>query len=192
MVHSLTACPLFRAASRSPVTSQSSLALMDSANEADDAEETSGCPPDYCYEDFDASLSDDATNAATPSSCSTPSSLTASSRGPPSVTAADDVRSDAATAEQDEEQRGPVASSDKQSGRCPATRKKKDHVSSVASCASDRSSEYMREQQAASPPSFSLHPCPCAVHAADTLPVLVFPNEPLSPSPYEQVTGRSH
>ena len=112
---------------------------MESNNEAEDAEDRRGIR-DYCYEDFDASLSDDTTNVATLSSCSTPSSLTASSRGPPSV-ACDEIRGDAG----DDGDEGTGGTRDRSQSRRPVRKKKKDHVTSVTSPVnangSDKSSE---------------------------------------------------
>jgi hypothetical protein len=121
---------------------------MESSNENEDPDETREVR-DYCYEDFDASLSDETTNVATLSSCSTPSSLTASSsRGPPSV-ACDEVRAGEDRDVGDEEQDGAAGTSSlrqKHSSRRPAKRKKKDHMSSItspviATNGSDKSSE---------------------------------------------------
>lgn len=116
---------------------------MESSNETEDAEERPGVR-DYCYEDFDASLSDDTTNVATLSSCSTPSSLTASSRGPPSV-ACDEIRGDAGD-DRDEGDDGAAGTRKRSQSRRPVKRKKKNHVSSVTSPViangSDKSSEY--------------------------------------------------
>lgn len=115
---------------------------MGSSNEAEDPEERRAAR-DYCYEDFDASLSDDGTNVATLSSCSSPSSLATSSRGPPSVATCDEIRSND---HEEQEGSGPLRKRSKSISRHPVKRKKKNHVSSATSPAitangSDKSSE---------------------------------------------------
>lgn len=127
---------------------------MESNNETEDPDETRGIR-DYCYEDFDASLSDETTNVATLSSCSTPSSMTASSRGPPSV-ACDEVRvnEDRDVGDDDDGAAGTSASDRlKHSSRRPAKRKKKDPVSSITSPVipneSDKSSKCMLKHRVA-------------------------------------------